>query len=84
MFVVTRSDVLTWASESGIPVDQVTNEVIEMLKKKIVQGAASWWEILEYMFKEAIKCPFGMDCLSPCPWREISECKLPAALNRKQ
>ena len=39
MIVATRSDVLAWAEESGIPLDQVTDEVIEIFKKKIVEGA---------------------------------------------
>jgi len=85
MFVVTRSDVLAWANESGILVDQVTDEVIEMLREKIVQGAASWRELLEGMFKEAIKCPLDMVCSSSCPWQEVGKCILPALLNsRKQ
>jgi len=84
MFVVTRSDVLAWANKAGIPLDQVTDEVIEMLKEKVVKGAANWRELLEGMFKEAIKCPLDTVCSPSCPWREIGKCILPTSLNSKK
>ncbi len=77
IFKVTRKDVLAWASELGIPLDQVTDEVVQMLKQKIQQDAASWRELFECMLKEAIKCPLDMVCSPSCPWREVGECKLP-------
>ena len=80
MFVVTRSDVLAWANELGIPLDQVTDDVIEMVKTKIRQGASSWRELVEGMVKEAIKCPLDMVCSPYCPWREVGKCILPTAL----
>ena len=76
IFMVTRKDVLVWANELGIPLDQVTDEVVQMLKQKIQQDADSWRESFEGMVKEAIKCPLDMVCSSSCPWREVGECKL--------
>ncbi len=83
VFTVTRSDVLAWANELGIPLAQVTDDVIEMLKEKIRQGTDNWRELFEGMVKEAIKCPLDMVCSLSCPWREVGECKLPTMLELK-
>ncbi len=80
IFRVTKKDVLAWANELGIPLGQVTDDVVQMLKQKIQQDAASWQELFECMLKEAIKCPLDMVCLPSCPWREVGECKLPTVL----
>lgn len=67
VFSVTRSDVLAWANELGIPLDQVTDDVIEMLKGKIRQGTDNWRKLFEGMVKEAIKCPPDMACSPDVP-----------------
>lgn len=79
IFNVDKSDVLAWANELGIPPDQVTDDVIEMLKKKIRQSAGSWQALFKGMIKEAMRCPLDMTCSPSCPWREIGECILPTA-----
>ncbi len=80
VFMVTKSDVLTWANELGIPLSQVTEDVINMLKENIRRRAGNWQEIFEDVVKKAIKCPLDLACSPSCPWSEVGECILPAAL----
>ena len=80
VFTVTRKDVLAWSNELGVPLAQVTDEVVQMLKQKIQQDTANWRELFECMVKEAIKCPLGLVCSPSCPWREVGECILPTVL----
>ncbi len=55
-YQVTKIDILTWTQKLGIPLNQVTDEAIEMLKDKIKQGTSDWRKLFESMVKEAIKC----------------------------
>ncbi len=81
-FMVTRSDILAWTNEMGIPSEKVNDKVIEVLKKKIVQDTARWQEFFENRVKEVIKCPLDMVCSSSCPWQEVGKCTLPAVLGK--
>ena len=81
-FMVTRKDVLAWANELGIPLNQVTDEVVQMLKQKIQQDTSSWQKLFEGMVKETIKCPLDIVCSPSCLWQEVGECKLPAMLKQ--
>ena len=77
IFMVTRDDVLTCAKELGIPEEQVTDDVIELVKEKVSQGLRGWREVIKSMVKETIKCPLGIVCSASCAWREVGECILP-------
>jgi len=82
LFMVTRDDVLACANELGIPEEQVTDDVIELVKEKVSQGLGDWREIVKSMVKEAIKkddikCPLGLVCSPCCAFREVGECILP-------
>ncbi len=77
LLMVTRGDVLNCANELGISEEQVTNEVIELVKEKIGQCLRTWREVINDMVKEIIKCPLGMVCSDSCAWREVGECTLP-------
>ena len=87
VFMVTRDDVLASANELGIPEEQVTDDVIELVKGKVSQGLHDWREAIkgvvkeaiskEAVDKEAIKCPLGMVCSPSCAWREVGGCILP-------
>ncbi len=79
IFMVTKDDVRACANELGMPEEQVTDDVIEMVKGVVSQGLGDWRETIKGMVKEAIKkeateCPLGMVCSSSCAWREIGEC----------
>ena len=77
IFMLTRDDVLACADELGIPEEQVTDDVIELVKEKVSQGFRGWREVVKGMVKEAIKCPLGLVCSPSCAWREVGECILP-------
>ena len=90
VFMVTRDDVLANANELGIPEEQVTDDVIELVKEKVSQGLHDWREAIkgvvkeaiskEAVDKEAIKCPLGMVCSPSCAWREVGGCILPGVV----
>lgn len=82
-FMVTRSDILTWANEMGIPAEKVNDKVIEVLKEKIVKDTANWQKFFENRVKEAIKCPLDMACSTSCPWQGVGNCTLPTVLGNK-
>ena len=77
LFMVTRDDVHACADELGIPEEQVTDDVIELVKEKVSQGFRGWREVVKGMVKEAIKCPLGIVCSPSCVWREVGECISP-------
>ena len=81
MFMVTRDDVLTCAEELGMSKEQVTDDVIELVKEKVSQGLGSWREVIEGIVKEAIKCPLGLVCSPSCAWREVGGCILPRGVS---
>ncbi len=91
IFMVTRDDVLACANESGIPEEQLTDDVIELVKEKVSQGLSDWREVVKGMVKEtiskeavdreAIKCPLGMVCSPSCAWREVGGCILPRGVS---
>ena len=76
MFMVTRGDILTCAEELGISKEQVSDDVIELVKEKVSQGLGSWREVIKGMVKEAIRCPLGLACSPSCAWREVGGCIL--------
>ena len=82
LFMVTKDDALTCANELGIPEEQVTDDVIELVKEKVSQCLGDWREVIkgivkETVKKEAVNCPLGMVCSPSCAWREVGECISP-------
>ncbi len=81
LFVVTRNSILSCANELGIPEEQVTDSVIELVKEKVSQGFDAWQNgvrdiVKETIKKKAIKCPLGMVCSPSCAFRQVVECLL--------
>ena len=74
IFMVTREDVLDCANEMGMSEEQVTEDVIEMVREKVKQGLRDQREVVKSIVKEAIKCPLGLVCSPSCPWREVGGC----------
>ncbi len=68
IFILSRDDLLACAKELGIPKEQVTNDVIELSKKKVGLEFSNWPEILKSALMEAIKCPLGLVCYPSCYW----------------
>jgi len=82
LFMVTRDHVLTCASELGIPEEQVNDDMIELVKKKVSQDLGEWRGAIKKIVRETVnqaisKCPLGMACSPSCTWREVGECISP-------
>ena len=81
ILAVTKDDVLAGANELGIPEEQVTDDVIQLVKEKLGQSLHNWRKTIQDMVKEVIekeslKCPLGMVCSTCCIWSEVGECTL--------
>ena len=74
LFMVTRKDVLVCADELGMSEEQVTDDIIELVKYKFSQGLLDWPEVIKGNAKETFECPLGMVCSPSCAWREVGEC----------
>lgn len=82
IFMLTKGDILACANELGISKEQVTDDVIELVKDKVGQGLGDCREVIRGMVKdafrkEAFQCPLGLVCSPFCAWREAGECILP-------
>jgi len=86
LFVVTKDSVFSCADELGIPEEQITDEVIELVRLRVREILGDWREVVKNMVKETIKketddketvqCPLGMLCSPSCAYKEIGECTL--------
>ncbi len=79
ILVLNRDDVLAGASELGISEEQVTDELVEMVKNRVAEELGDWRGIIQGMVKdvirmEATRCPLGMDCSAACVWQEVGGC----------
>ena len=88
ILALTSDDVLAGANELGIPEEQVTDDVIEVVREEVGQGFRDWWEVIKGMIKEAIKkeaikCPLGMVCSPSCAWRGVGKCVLPTGVEQE-
>jgi hypothetical protein len=83
IFMVTREDVLDCANEMGMSEEQVTEDVIEMVREKVKQGLRDQREVVKSIVKEAIKCPLGLVCSPTCPWQEVGGCTFSKGAKRE-
>ena len=74
ILAVTRDDVLAGANELGIPEEQITDDVMALVREKVSQGLRDWRGVVNGLVKEAIKCPLGQVCSPACAWREVGGC----------
>jgi hypothetical protein len=77
IFMLTKDDVLTCATDLGIPKEQVTDDVIELVKRSVSLGLSNWPEVIKSALKEAIKCPLGLVCYPSCFWWQDGKCTFP-------
>jgi hypothetical protein len=77
IFILTKDDVLTCAKELGISKEQVTSEVIKLVKKNLALEFSHWREVVNCALKEATGCPLGLVCYPSCYWWKDGKCTFP-------
>ncbi len=79
IFMLTKDEVVACANELGISVEQITDDVIESLRRRVSQEFSHWPEVVKSALKEAIKCPLGLVCYPSCFWwdKNKEECAFP-------
>lgn len=55
VFILIREDVLFCAQEMGIPVEQITDDVFNQVKKGVEWGLESWHEVMREAVNFALK-----------------------------
>ena len=55
VFILTKADVICCASQMGIPEEEITDEVIEQVKKGVEWGLECWHEVMCDAIKFALK-----------------------------
>ena len=84
IFLLTKDDVLACANELGIPEEQLTEDVIELVRRRVRLALRNWSEVVKNTLKEAIKCPLGLVCYPSCAWWKDGKCIFPREVNRSQ
>ena len=83
IFMVTKDDILNCADELGMSQEQITDDVIDLVRQRIREGLRNRREVVRNIVKEAIRCPLGLVCSSSCAWREIGGCTFPISSRQK-
>jgi len=78
IFILTKDEVLACANELGISKEQLTDDVIELVKMRL----RSWSEVVKSALKEAIQCPLGLVCYPSCAWWKYGKCTFPRRINK--
>ena len=88
IFTVTRKDVLHCARDVGMPPDQVTDDVIELVKERVSRDLSDWRWVFNGMVRDILngcikqggkkvnQCPLGLTCSDSCAWRKVGQCGL--------
>lgn len=87
LMVVTKEVVLACADELGIPENDVNEEVLNTVKKKINQVFGECRNTIqdvitgilqeEIAVSEVSTCPLGLTCYPSCSFMTEGECQLP-------
>ena len=77
VFIVTKEDVLACATELGMSKEQITDAVIEFVRRRVSLGFSRWAEIVKSALREAIECPLGLVCYPSCFWWQDGKCTFP-------
>ena len=87
VFMLIKEDVLACAMELGISKEQITDDVIESVKRRVRLEFSRWpevWpEVIKAALKEAIKCPLGLDCYPSCAWWKGGKCTFPEQVKKE-
>ena len=74
IFMLTKDEVLACADELGISREQVTDDLIELVKNQVNLEFSRWLEIVKSLLEEATKCPLGLVCYPSCFWWNGDRC----------
>ena len=74
IFMLTKNDILVCAHELGIHKEQVTDDIIELLQKRISLSLSHWPQLLKSALIDAVKCPLGLVCYPSCFWWKDGKC----------
>ena len=77
IFILTRDDVLARAKEIGIAEEQLTDEFIELIEKRLEAEFNRWPEIVKETLAQAAQCPLGLHCFPSCCWWKEGRCLFP-------
>ena len=77
IFTLTKDDVLACANELGMSEEQVTDDVIELVKRRVSLGLGNWREVVKSALREVIECPLGLVCYPSCFWWKDGKCNFP-------
>jgi hypothetical protein len=77
IFKLTRDDILARAKELGITEEQLTDEVIELIKNRLEAEFHRWPEIVKETLAQAAQCPLGLHCFPSCCWWKEGRCIFP-------
>ena len=77
IFMLTKDEVLACAKELRIPIEQVTDEIIELVKSRLEVEFRYWPEVIKDVLTQATKCPLGLVCFPSCAWWKEGRCTFP-------
>ena len=77
IFMLTKDEVLACANELGISEEQVTDELIELVKDRLNQEFGHRPEIIKEVMTRATRCPLGLTCFPSCTWWKDGRCTFP-------
>jgi hypothetical protein len=80
IFSLTKDQVLACARELKMSQDQLTDEVMELVKDKINREFSRWPEIVKETLTQATQCPLGLTCFPSCCWWKEGRCIFPRQL----
>ena len=84
ILILTKGDVLACADEVGISAEQVTDDVIELVKQKVSLEFRNWPQVIRSALRDAIKCPLGLICYPSCAWWQDDKCIFPGKASSNQ
>lgn len=77
IFMLTKGEVLALADELSISEEQVTDDIVELVKSRINLECRHWPEIVKSFLIEVTKCPLGLVCYPSCSWWKNGRCAFP-------
>ena len=65
IFMLTKDEVMACANELGISEGQVTDDVIELVKRRVSLGLGNWPEVVKSALREAINVRWDWFAILP-------------------